>query len=200
MSDVRPFLAGVASPTRGLAQSLPAVATPAANSPWSPQRPAAPAAPAIDHEKLHAEARERGRAEGLRETEGLRQRLASLVAALEAAGTSAVAPTADAIAEAACCVIESWLGQTERAQLIAPAVRGWIERHPEPGAVASAHPDDVAALTQAIGDAPLAVVADPALARGELRIRGGALELRHSMSARLGELRTAIAAALGARP
>ena len=49
-----------------------------------------------------------------------------------------------------------------------------------------------------IDEAPLAVVGDPTLARGEVRIRGGALELTHAFEARLPELRTAILAALEA--
>jgi flagellar biosynthesis/type III secretory pathway protein FliH len=200
--DVQPFFPVAATPTRSLGAALPPIGTPAVTSPWSP-RMVAPIAeePSADQvaelAALRDEARAQGRAEGMAETAALRERLTGALARLAMPADEVVAPAAELIAEVATCVIETWLGHADRSALFAPLVRSWLERSPAVPAAARVHPDDAAALTQAIGDAPLAVVPDPRLARGALEIRGATLELSHDWRTRLDELRIAIAAALG---
>jgi len=195
---LRPFLASVAQPTRALAAVLPAIAMPEAISPWSPRSTEAPAepTPALDLEALADAARARGRAEGLEDTAALRAQLAEVIDALTAARAQLIAPAADTIAEVCGAVIEAWTEAEGRAALLAPIVRSWLAASDQP-ATARVHPDDVAALAALIGGAPLAIVADPTLAPGALAIRGAALEVSHDWRARLPELRTAVAAALG---
>ena len=141
------------------------------------------------------EARARARAEGLEETAALRAQLVEVIDQLTAARAALAPPTAEVIAEVCGCVIESWLAATDRAALLAPLVNAWLAASAQP-ATLQVHPDDVAAITALIGEAPITIVADPALAVGALAIRGAALELAHDWRARLPELRAAIAAAL----
>ncbi len=199
--DIRPFLPTAATPTRPLGAALPTLATPPATSPWLP-RPAAdtPAAPsATEIAALRSAACDGGRAEGLAETAALRARLRQLIdqlaGHLAAAHAALVPPTAETIAEIATCVVEAWIGTTHRSATLAPIVRGWLARSADP-ATARVHPDDAAALAEAIGEAPIAITGDPSLARGAVEIRSATLELVHDWPARLAELRTAIVAAL----
>jgi flagellar biosynthesis/type III secretory pathway protein FliH len=197
-NDIRPFLSTVPTPTRPLGAALPALVTPEVLSPWSP-RAAADISAAPSAAELAAvldDARERGRAEGLAETAALRGRLTDLLAQLAAARAAIVPPTAEVIAEIATCVIETWIDSTHRAATFAPIVRGWLAQSSDQPATARVHPDDAAALAEAIGDAPLAIATDAAVAPGALEIRGAALELSHDWRARLADLRTAIVAAL----
>ena len=200
--DVKPFLSVVATTApRGFASAIPSIAVEPAPSPWTPRAtaPAAPAtAPAIDVDAVRAEARASGRAEGLRETESLRGKLSALLVELDTARKAFAAPSAELAADIATCVIETWIGGADRRTLFEPAIKAWLERTTEAGATVRVHPDDVAAATAAIGEAPLTVVADHAAKPGELHIRGTAAELHHSLTARLGELRVAIAAAIEA--
>lgn len=197
--DVRPFLVVAPQPTRPLGAVLPAIATPEVVSPWLP-RPAAPPppvpdAPVIDAEAIASEARDRGRAEGLAESQALRDQLAEVIDALVAARAHVIAPAADAIAEVCGAVIEAWLDATDRAALFAPIVKAWLAQSADPATV-RVHPADVDAVAELIGEAPLAVVGDPGLAPGALAIRGAALEVSHDWQARLPELKTLIAAAI----
>ena len=196
--DVHPFLPGNSAPTRPLGAALPALARPAATSPWSP-RPAAEvlALPtAAEVAAVTEQARERGHAEGLAETAALRDRLTELLDQLAAARAAIVAPTAAVIAEVAGCVVETYLEAADPGARFAPIVRAWLAVDPDHPATARVHPDGVAALTEVVGDAPLAIVGDPAVAPGALEIRGAALELSHDWRARLADLRAAIVAAL----
>jgi hypothetical protein len=83
-----------------------------------------------------------------------------------------------------------------------PVIRAWLAQSgsPPPPATARVHPDDVdamtAAITEASGGAPIAVVADPSLVPGAIELRGPAFELSHSWTARLPELRAQILTAL----
>jgi flagellar biosynthesis/type III secretory pathway protein FliH len=203
--DVRPFLVFASTPTRPLGAALPALATPEVTSPWSPRAAIEAAAPPTADELAAVldEARACGRAEGLAETAALRARLTAVVDQLAAAHAAIVVPTADTIAEVAACVVETWLGHTDRSAVFAPIVRSWFARSPAgssdpaaPAAIARVHPDDVAALTAAVGAAPLVIVADPEVAPGAIEIRSAALELSHDWRARLGDLRAAIITAL----
>ena len=195
---VKPFLAFVPQPTRPLGAALPAFETAPVTSPWTPRAEVeAPRAPSADEiAALHAEARDAGRAEGLAETAALRARLTQLVDQLNAARAALVPPAAAAIAEIATCVVETWIDSTHRAATFAPIVRGYLAQSADQPATVRVHPDDAAALTEAIGDAPLAIATDASIKRGALDIRGATLELVHDWHARLGELRTAIVAAL----
>jgi flagellar biosynthesis/type III secretory pathway protein FliH len=157
-----------------------------------PSGPALPAAPPVDVEVLRAEAVEAGHAEGLAETARLRAQLAKLVASLaEAAAREATLATAH-IAEAATTVIEAWVGRTPSLE---PIIAAWIARGAE-SSTARANPADVEALRAAIGDAPVTIVPDPAIAPGDIHLRASALELEHRWADRLAELRTAIHAAI----
>ena len=198
-SDIRPFLLFAAQPTRALAAVLPTLVTPEATSPWSPrvanEAPVVAGPSAEELAQLVEQAREAGRAAGFAETAALRAGLADVIEQLTSARAAIAAPSAELIAEVCGCVIEAWLDSADRAELLAPIVRGWLAASDQP-ATARVHPDDVAALTALIGDAPLAIVADPTLAPGALAILGSALEASHDWRARLPLLRTAIAAAL----
>jgi hypothetical protein len=200
--DVQPFFPTAASPTRALGTALRALATPAVTSPWSPRPVAAPvpAEPPPDElaelTAIRDEARAQGRAEGLAEVAALRERLTEVLDRLAVPADLAAAPAAELVAEVATCVIETWLGHAERSALFAPIVRSWLARSPSQPATARVHPADAAALAAAIGDAPLAVAPDPALAPGALEIRSATLELLHDWRIRLDELRTSIASAL----
>jgi len=203
--DVRPFLASVASETKPLGAALPRIATPEVTSPWTPRAaelatPAIPAPTADEIAAIYDEARARGRADGLAETCALRDQLATAIAALATARAEIVAPAAELVTELASCVIEAWIANAAPGELFAPLVRSWAERAAGQPATAKVHPDGVAALTEAIGDAAITVVADPALAKGAVEIRGVTLELCHDWQARLPDLRTAIAGALIGAP
>ena len=197
--DLHPFLRFTPQVTGPLGAALPALATPEVTSPWTPRvidaAPAVTAPPAEALASLADEACARGRAEGLAETAALRAQLIEVIDQLVSARAAITPPTAEVIAEVCGCVIESWLAATDRAALLAPIVASWLAASDQP-ATARVHPDDVAAITALIGEAPLAIVADATLAPGALAIRGAALEVSHDWRARLPELRTAIAAAL----
>ena len=145
--------------------------------------------------EARANAVEEGRAEGLRETAALRETLQKLAAQLIAAREAKLASAAEAVAECAVAAIEGWVATAPKQELFAPIVKAWMERG---GATATAkvHPSGVAALTAAVGDAPIASEADAAMAPGDLKIRGEALDMSHAWAERLRELRDAIATAL----
>jgi flagellar biosynthesis/type III secretory pathway protein FliH len=209
--DIRPFLPIVASPTRPLGAALHNVVTAPVTSPWLPRNEAEPAAagaatpgpvgPSVaELTAMFDEARDQGRAEGLAETAELRARLTRVLDELAAARAQLLAPAAELVTDVASCVIEAWLESSKRSELFAPIVRGWIARSAGQPATARVHPDDVAALTEAIGDAigdaQLTIAPDPAMAPGTLEIANPTLELSHDWRARLPDLRTAIAGAL----
>src|SRR5262245_50312252 len=119
-----------------------------------------------------------------------------LIDQLAAARAAIVPPTAEVIAEIASCVVETWVDSTHRSATFAPIVQGFLAAATDLPATVSVHPDDAAALAEAIGDASLAIVPDPQLARGALRIASPTRELIHDWHSRLAELRAAIVAAL----
>ncbi len=203
MSDVRPFLATIAtsSEPRPLGAALGRVATPPATSPWSPGTSVTPQAPAaaLDTRAIEDEARERGRQQGLAETAELRAQLALAIDALTAARTHAREATAARIAEAATAVIAAWTGVAAPAELYGPIVRAWLARCTAP-ATARVHPAHAAAVQALVGDAPLAIVGDAALPAGEIRLAAQALELSFDWNRELATLRPLLAAALGDAP
>src|SRR5438105_5530534 len=108
MSDLKPFLATIATghtSARSLGTALPVHAMPEAMSPWTPKPEPAPAPPPIDLETVRAEALAAGREEGKRETAALRGKLRILVDALQAARDGLASPAADLIADAATAVV-----------------------------------------------------------------------------------------------
>ena len=96
-------------------------------------------------------------------------------------------------------MVTAWLGCEARSTLFAPIVKAWCSAGQSSGG-ARVHPADAAELTAAIGELPIAVMPDPAIARGELRIQNAGFELAHRWDSRLPELRDAIASALEAAP
>lgn len=231
MSDLQPFLfASVADPdeVRPFAARLPLHPAPPAQSPWTPSSvtPLGLPAPSAAAEELLAAARAEaaqlradavaaGRAEGLRAAEQQREKLAALAGELVRAQTARDAHAADLVSTAAVVVIEAWLGRAiTGAERFAPIVRGWLaasagaaagpgDRDAADRAIARVNPADVAAMREAIGDAPVSVLGDVAVAAGDTRITVGARELHHVWSERLDDLREAIAtsvATAGADP
>ena len=187
---------------RPFASAIAVQATPPVAAPWllQAQNPVAvdedaAARTAAALAEARATAVEEGRAEGLRETAALRETLQKLAAQLIAARDAKLASAAEAVAECAVAAIEGWVATAPKQELFAPVVKAWMERG---GATATAkvHPSGVAALTAAIGEAPIAIEADPAMAPGDLKIRGEALDMSHAWAERLRELRDAIATAL----
>jgi hypothetical protein len=201
MKAVQPFLAVVPTTSRPFVSSLPTIETEVAQTPWSPKpvdaKPPSTNASADDLAERRATARAEGRAEGLRETEALRARLTELVVALSKARDAMVEPTSELVADLAVCVVESWLDAVPRRDVFARVVRAWLAHSDATDTVVHVHPSDVAAVTAAVAETTVSAVADTSVAPGELRLRGGALELYHSPRARIGELRTALVAALG---
>lgn len=225
MSDLQPFLfATVADPdeVRPFAALLPTRASPPAQSPWTPAavgrlgRLGLPA-PSIAAEEILAAARAEaaqlradavaaGRAEGLREAERQRETLTALAAELVRTQTARDAHAADLVSTAAVAVVEAWLGRAiTGAERFAPIVRGWLAAsagaaagEPADRATARVNPADVAAMREAIGEAPISVLGDASIAAGDTRITVGARELQHVWSERLHDLREAIAASVAA--
>lgn len=204
--EIRPFLPLVATPTRPLGAVLPALATGTPTSPWLP-RPAAQAETAAapssldgavlaELDALRDEARDQGRAEGLAETTALRARLTAVLDQLDAARVELVPPAAETIAEVATCVVEAWIGNLYPGLTFAPIVRGWLAHAADQPSTVRVHPDDAAALAEAIGGAAITITADRSLARGAIALTSGTRELVHDFRARLVDLRTAIVTAL----
>jgi flagellar biosynthesis/type III secretory pathway protein FliH len=195
---IAPFLSTIpAGETRPLGRALPSVdGGEPAPSPWSPKADPAQATPVfVDHEAARAEAMARGREDGLRETAELRARLTKLTAAIDLARSAVAALSADLIADAATTVVSAWTESADRRDLFAPIVRGWLARATG-DATAHVHPSEVEAMRAVVGDAPIQVVADNGIARGNVQIRSAELELAHQWEPRLRELREAIATAV----
>lgn len=198
MSDVRPFLSTIPATRepRSLGSALTAVPTAPATSPWSPRgTETAPVAPAIDTKAIEDAARDKGREQGLAETAELRARLGAAIAAFTSARDALKAPATDKIAAAAAAVVSAWTQTAPPAELYAPIVRAWLARSTGP-ATAHVTPAHVDELKQLAGDAPLEIVADPAMPAGDLRLSSSTLELGHQWDLRLADLREAIVAAL----
>lgn len=217
--DIRPFMPIASTPTRPLGKAIPSIDTPEVTSPWSPKvvveeapKPKGPTAEEIA--QIIDDARAQGHAEGLAETAAMRAQLATLIDHFGRATQAVVAPTADAIADAAVCVIDAWFGHADRAAQVAPVIRAWLDHSnekaddsedaPTPVATVRVPPKEVeavrAAITDALaeagGDARLDVVGDAKLSPGAILIASPGLELSHSWAARLPDLRAAILQAL----
>jgi flagellar biosynthesis/type III secretory pathway protein FliH len=201
VSDIRAFLPHVTSEStaRPLGATLRTIATAPATSPWSPKAAhESPSLPAIDTAAIEAEARERGRVQGLAETAELRTRLSAAIDAFTTARESLRAPAADSIATAACAVVAGWARTANARELYEPLVRTWLEKQAG-AAVAEVHPSDADAARELFG-ASVTVTSNATLARGDIRISASTLELAFSWERSLGELRALIAAALEEKP
>jgi flagellar biosynthesis/type III secretory pathway protein FliH len=200
---IKPFLGTLPTPAtaKPLGEALPALDVPSASSPWSPKVAPAPVpAAVVDVESLRARAIEDGRAAGKRETEQARGKLGALLGELERQRAADHGRVAELVAEAAVAVIEAWLdrGLEDRRDVFAPIVRGWLQKTGDGGsATAYVNPADVAAMRAAVGDAMIAVEADAQVAPGDVRVRGATIDTTHTWRERLGELRHAIATAIG---
>ena len=198
--DIRPFLTTLASSTavRAFAQALPVQATTERQSPWSPQPASQVAQQAIDVEAIKQKAIDDGRAAVQREMDAQRAKLTSLVESLSATRDREAERIAELVASAAATVISAWLDTTtDRASLFAPIVRGWLTKTGDgDGSVARVHPSEVAAMREAVGNALIAVEADPSIKLGDVHLRSPMLDLTHSWADRLTELSSAIATAL----
>lgn len=195
MSHV-PFLTAIAAnnATKPFAQTLTVIPTTVPVTPWTPAPTPAPVvveAPQIDVAAIRdaaiAEGLAQGRAQGLAEGEQLRTQLARLVDAMNTATQNTATLAGEQIAEAATTVISAWLGATPS---LAPIIAAWTAKTSEP-ATARVNPADVEKLSL---PSNIVVVADPAIASGDIALRSASHELTHSWSERLAELRAAIAA------
>jgi flagellar biosynthesis/type III secretory pathway protein FliH len=198
--ELRPFLATAPTPTRPLGAALPALDTPPATSPWSPrvELPTGPSPTelAAIRDEARREGLAAGRAAGVAETAALRARLAALLDQLDTARVAIVPPTAEVIAQIATCVVEAWIGNLSPGLALRPIVQHWLAHTADQPTTARVHPDDAAALAEAVGDAPIAITQDPAVAPGAVALSSGTRELVHDWRARLGDLHTAILTAL----
>jgi flagellar biosynthesis/type III secretory pathway protein FliH len=201
VSDLpQPLFAVLSAATRPFATAIQTQAAPALVSSWLPMG----TQPGQDEDATHvqelaelrAKALEEGRAQGLAETAALRETLKKLVNELATSRTAHNAKTAEAIADCAIAAIEGWIETAPKQELLAPVVAAWIARAGTAPAIARAHPSGVVALQAAIGDAPITIEADPAMAPGDIKIRGEALDTSHAWPQRLRELRDVIATAL----
>jgi flagellar biosynthesis/type III secretory pathway protein FliH len=184
----------------GAGATAPAVG-PATVTPWLATVATTPGPTAADRAALstaRAEAVAAGRAEGLSETERLRGRLAAAIDAAAAARATTTAETTALVADVATMVVETWLGAAAAADRLRPIVTGWLAGAVTP-ATAAVHPSELDGMLCAVDDAAITVVADPALAPGDVVITGGAFELRVDWRERLAELRDLVAAALEER-
>jgi flagellar biosynthesis/type III secretory pathway protein FliH len=197
VSDIRPFLSTIlpAPAPRAFGSAIAKIPSAPSTSPWSPQTQTVSAAPEIDTAQIEAEARERGRQEGLAETEKLREQLANAIAAFTTARASLVTPTAMKIASAAAAVIGAWTETAAPAELYAPIVHAWIAKHEAPATVHVA-PSHIDAVKELIQSAPITVIADASMRAGDLRFSSSTMELAHSWDQRMPDLRDAIASAL----
>lgn len=142
---------------------------------------------------------EEGRKQGLAETAKLREQLAKLAAELVATRATNLSRQAETIAACAVAAIDGFVAAAPKQDLFAPIITGWLERAGGMQATAKVHPSCVAALQQAIGEAPIGVEADASLQPGDIAIRGESLDLKHSFTERLRDLRDLIATAVEAQ-
>ncbi len=209
--DLQPLFAVLSASSRPFASALQIQITEPVASPWLPQG----TQPGVQTEaisegasilreqefaELRAKATEAGRAEGLRETAVLRDALKTMVLELAAARETKLDKTAETIAACAIAAIEGFVTTAPKQALFEPVVRGWIARVGTARAVAKVHPDGVAALQDAIGDAPITIEADPTMQPNDLKIRSESLDTTHAWAERLRDLRDVIATALEQEP
>jgi flagellar biosynthesis/type III secretory pathway protein FliH len=200
--DPQPLFAALSAGTRPFSAAIQTQPTPMLVSSWLPMGTpgntddGAATQRAQELAAARATAIAEGRAQGLAETAALRETLQKLVAELATARAVETTKVAETIADCAIAAIEGFVATAPKQQLFAPVVAAWITRAGAAPAIAKVNPNGVAALVAAIGDAPITVEADAALAPGDIKIRGEALDTTHAWTERLRELRDVIATAL----
>ena len=135
---------------------------------------------------------QRGRAEGLAETAGLRQQLAELCAQMAAERQASAGELGRAAVDAALTIMAAWLegDEAERRARLAPVVARWSrEVGGQPPAVAHVAPVDAAALRGAVAGLPIEVRVDPELSAGDVRLRSERAMIELRWRERLAELR-----------
>jgi len=191
MSDVKPLLACEVAPPRPLDSSLVRVPSHDTTSPWTPRPVEALPAPRrvrVPSGPLEAGGLEPGGAEGPAGTAALRTRLGTAISKLEAATADMRTLAGTQIADAVVAVVGAWTQHADRAALLAPIVRSWLDAANMP-ARAHVHPVDADAVREMFAGAVITVVADPEQKPGDIAIRGEALELVQRWDDRLIELR-----------
>jgi flagellar biosynthesis/type III secretory pathway protein FliH len=200
--DPQPLFAVLTAGTRPFSTAIQTQPTPMLVSSWLPttQSGHSDDGTATKRAQELADARTtaiaEGRAQGLAETAALRETLQKLVAELGAVRAVDTTKAAETIAECAIAAIEGFVATAPKQELFAPVIAAWIVRAGAAPATAKVHPSSVVALKAAIGDAPIAIEADAAMAPGDIKIRGEALDTTHAWAERLRDLRDVIATAL----
>jgi flagellar biosynthesis/type III secretory pathway protein FliH len=200
--DLQPLFAVLTAGTRPFSTAIQTQPTPMLVSSWLPTtssgQPDDGTATKRAQELADARATAiaEGRAQGLAETAALRATLQKLVAELATARALDTTKVAETIAECAIAAIEGFVATAPKQELFAPMIEAWIVRAGTAPAIAKVHPSSVVALQAAIGDAPITVEADPAMALGDIKIRSESLDTTHAWAGRLRELRDVIATAL----
>jgi flagellar biosynthesis/type III secretory pathway protein FliH len=198
--DLQPLFAVLTAGSRPFSTAIQTQPTPMLVSSWLPTHSAPDDGTATKREQELADARAtaivEGRAQGLAETAALRETLQKLVTELAATRAVDTTKAAETIAECAIAAIEGFVAAAPKQELFAPVVAAWIVRAGTAPATAKVHPNSVVALKAAIGDAPIAIEADAAMAPGDIKIRGEALDTTHAWAERLRDLRDVIATAL----
>ena len=202
--DPQPLFAVLMAGTRPLAAAMQTQPTPVLVSSWLPMGTHSGAndddGSAEKRKQELADARAaaiaEGRAQGLAETASLRATLKQLATELATSRGATLTKTAETIADCAIAAIEGFVATAPKQELFTPVIEAWIVRAGTAAATAKVHPNGVAALQAAIGDAPIVVEEDATMAPGDLEIRGEALDTTHVWAERLRDLRDVIATAL----
>jgi flagellar biosynthesis/type III secretory pathway protein FliH len=199
--DPQPLFAVLSAGSRPFSTAIQTQPTPMLVSSWLPTHTEhTDDGTALKREQELAAARAtaiaEGRAQGLAETTALRETLQKLVAELATARAVDTTKIAETIADCAIAAIEGFVATAPKQELFAPVVAAWIVRAGAAPAIAKVNPDGVTALKAAIGDAPITVEVDAAMAPGDIKIRGETLDTTHGWAERLRDLRDVIATAL----
>jgi flagellar biosynthesis/type III secretory pathway protein FliH len=201
LDDPQPLFAVLTAGTRPFSTAIQTQPTPILVSSWLPSHSAnTDDGTAMKREQELADARAtaiaEGRAQGLAETTALRETLQKLVTELAATRAVDTTKAAETIADCAIAAIEGFVATAPKQELFAPVIAAWIVRAGTAPATAKVHPSSIVALKAAIGDAPIALEADAAMAPGDIRIRSESLDTTHAWAERLRDLRDVIATAL----
>ncbi len=160
------------------------------------------ARPAPDPEVLQA-AREAGRAEARAELRIERERLVQLCASLHSLQRRSLDWLAAAALEVSQVVIEAWLEASDgdRRARLRPVLERWVQAiGADVIATAYVARADLEAWRDLIGELPISLQMDPALAAGDVRLRGERSMIELHWRERLAELRGELLAALPQMP
>lgn len=158
--------------------------------------------PAPDPEALAA-ARAAGRAEARAELHVERERLVQLCASLHSLQRRSLDWLAAAALEVSQVVIEAWLEASDgdRRARLRPVLERWVQAiGADVIATAYVARADLEAWRDLIGELPISLHMDPALAAGDVRLRGERSMIELHWRERLAELRAELLAALPQMP